>query len=488
MDDRQVSTLRDLPLQVHRANRINGRWEKQGDGTFNTVLHKYTGEVLAELPHASAAQMDKAIGAARDATRPMAQFSAGDRSRALERLAVLIETNKDALARLIMMEAGKPITYAEGEVARAITTTKLAAAEALRHAGEVVVVDHDAGKGRQAFTRRYPIGPVACITPFNFPLNLVMHKVAPALAAGCPVVLKPAPQAPLTALALGQLIAELDLPDGAFQVLVCGNDVAEHLVKDERMSMLSFTGSDKVGWHLKAICGKKRVALELGGNAAVVVDESAELATTARLIARGAYLYAGQICISTQRIFVASSVFDRFQDLLVKEIAALRSGDPADPQVSNGPLIDHGHFERIGTWVQEAIDGGAEVRIGARPLDPDHHIYAPTLLSGTTDHMKVNSEEVFGPVAILERSNSYSEALDRVNDSRFGLQAGVFTNDLAHVKEAHEKLCVGGIMINDVPGFRVDGMPYGGVKDSGLGREGVRYAMAEMTEPRLLVY
>lgn len=470
-----------------KSSYIGGQWTSAGDGTFNSVHDPYTGEELARIPQATAAQMDLAISAAHGASLELTDLSAESRAGRLDRLAEAIAESQEDLAQLIRREAGKPIAYARMEVSRGITTVKLAGAEARRLKDEVIDVDYDAGKGRTAVVRRMPVGPVAAITPFNFPLNLVLHKVAPALAMGCPVVLKPAPQAPLTALTLAELIDTLDLPPGSFNVVICGNEVAERLVTDARMAMLSFTGSDQVGWKLKSICGQKKVALELGGNAAVIVDEGADLAATAKAVAYGAYLYAGQICISTQRIYAVDTVFEVFRDRLVEEVAAVVSGDPAKDDVVNGPLIDDHHFARIGTWVREARESGAEVLCGGQPLDADHRLYAPTLLTGTDPSMKVNGEEVFGPVAVLERAKDFSEAIRLVNRSRYGLQAGVFTPDEAHARQAFAELVVGGVIINGVPGFRVDGMPYGGVKDSGLGREGPRYAMEEMSEPRVLI-
>jgi acyl-CoA reductase-like NAD-dependent aldehyde dehydrogenase len=476
------------PALFAPANFINGSWSFEGDGTFNTVIDKYQGSELARIPHATEAQMEEAIAAAyasRDAVR---KLSAGERSAKLEALAVLIAKHEEELAKLIVQEGGKPIGYAKVEIARCITTVRTAAAEALRFTGESVALDYGAGAGKTAFTKRFPIGVIAAITPFNFPLNLVLHKVAPAMAAGCPVVLKPAPQAPLSSLALARLIEEVGWPEGAFSVLMCGVPVAEKLVKDERVAMLSFTGSDKVGWHLKAICGKKKVALELGGNASVIVDEGVDLVSIAKTVAVGANIYAGQTCISTQRIYVVKSAFPQFRELLVKEYAVLKAGDPNDASVTVGPIIDKGHFDRIAHWVNEAVTGGAQVLAGGKAVDVERNIYAPTLLTGTKREMKVTCAEVFGPVAILEEVKDFGEALARVNDSTYGLQAGVFTDSVANMKRAHDELEVGGIIMNNVPGFRLDSMPYGGIKDSGLGREGVKYAMEEMSEPRLIVY
>ena len=470
------------------ANYINGVWKKTGDGTFNTVVDKYHGTLLAKLPQATAVQMEEAIAAAHACRGTLHALSAGERSEKLEALAKLIEVRADDLAMLIVQEGGKPIGYAKGEIARSITTVRTAAAEALRFSGEMTPIDFGAGAGKTAFTKRFPIGVIGAITPFNFPLNLVLHKVAPAMAVGCPVVLKPAPQAPLSALALAAMMEEIGWPKGAISVLLCANPVAELLVKDERIAMLSFTGSDKVGWHLKAICGKKKVALELGGNAAVIIDKGTDLAAAAKSVAMGANLYAGQTCISTQRIFVVKQEFEKFRDLLVKEYKALKTGNPSDAAVSVGPIIDKGHFERIGAWLQEAVKGGAKLLAGGKPVDAKRNVFAATLLTGTKHSMKVDCAEVFGPIAIVEPVKDFAAAIARVNDSNYGLQAGVYTNNFQHVKIAHEELEVGGVIINSTPGFRIDSMPYGGIKDSGLGREGLKYAMEEMSEPRLIVY
>ncbi len=470
------------------ANFLHGHWSSEGDGSTQAVLDKYQGTEIARIPHASEAQMEAAITAAQRAFPAFRKLSAGERSERLERLAGLLKEHEEELAQLIMREAGKPIGYARTEIARCIVTVRTAAAEALRFGGEVVPIDYGAGAGRTAFTKRRPIGIIAAITPFNFPLNLVLHKVAPALAIGCPVILKPAPQAPLSALALSRFIAQLGYPDGAFSCMLCGIPVAEKLVKDPRIAMLSFTGSDKVGWHLKAICGKKKVALELGGNAAVIVDEGADLPAVAKAVAAGSFLYAGQICISTQRIFAVERVFERFRDLLVQEVGRIPCGDPADPGTIVGPIIDRGHLLRIAAWVEEARQGGAQVLAGGHAVDEARNVYAATLLTGTDNSMKVSCAEAFGPVATVERVRDFKAAIDAVNDSSFGLQAGVFTDSLAHMRMAHEELEVGGVIINGIPGFRVDSMPYGGIKDSGLGREGIRYAIEEMSEPRLLVY
>jgi acyl-CoA reductase-like NAD-dependent aldehyde dehydrogenase len=315
-----------------------------------------------------------------------------------------------------------------------------------------------------------------------------MHKVAPALATGCTTVIKPAPQAPMSCLAFAELFEEVGYPVGVINVLVCDIPVAEKLVKDERVAKLSFTGSDKVGWYLKSICGKKKVTLELGGNAAVIIDEDTDVKAISDLIAKGAYLYAGQICISTQRIFVHEKVYDRFQSALIESIGNLKVGDVQDESVLVGPVIDKGHMKRIDSWVQEAKAEGATILTGGSITSDKHNLYAPTLITNSTSKMKVAAEEVFGPVAVLEKADSFEDAIRMSNDSKYGLQVGVFTNSLKNFKYAFAELEVGGVIMNNIPGFRIDHMPYGGVKDSGLGREGLKYAMDEMTEGKLIVY
>lgn len=472
---------------LKQANFIAGQWYETGAGMLS-VRDKYTGELLAELPLASTQQVGEALACAVAARQEFQSWSAGKRARHLEALAQLLETKRAHFVDLIVREAGKPVGYARNELDRAVLTLRIAAGEATRFGGEYVALDFGVGEGKTAFTRRFPVGVVAGITPFNFPLNLVLHKVAPALAVGCPIIVKPAPQAPLTTLALAGLVEEVGFPQGVFQALISDNAQAEALVRDERVAMLSFTGSDKVGWLLKGIAGKKKLALELGGNAAVIVDESADIATAAALVCTGAYLYAGQVCISTQRIYVVHAVRAAFEQALIAQIAQVKSGNPQEEGVLNGPIIDEVHTQRIHSWVQEALAGGAQALAGGNLLDPAHQVYAPTLLTCTSPAMKVCSEEIFGPVAVLESVPDFATAIHWVNAGRYGLQAGIFTNRMDHVRMAHAQLEVGGIIVGGVPGFRVDSMPYGGVKDSGMGREGVRYAMEEMSEPRLLVW
>lgn len=472
---------------LETQNYIAGKWTAAGKGEV-TVRHKYTNRKLATLPEATPAQVERAIAAAHRQAPSFAKWSAGKRQAHLETLHALLTERRAAFVDMIVKEAGKPLDYAKNEIERCLLTLKIAAAECVRFGGEVVPLDFAAGEGKTAFTKRIPIGVVAAITPFNFPLNLVLHKVAPALALGCPVLLKPAGQTPLVALAFTRLVEEAGYPKGVLSTFTCDNAEAELLVTDERIKFLSFTGSDKVGWHLKSLAAKKKIALELGGNAAVIVDEGADLALAAKQCAVGAYLYAGQICISTQRIFVVKGASAAFSKALVKAIKQVRTGDPSKPGIQVGPLIDGGHVERIASWVKEAKASGAKVLIGGKIADKQHNLYQPTLLTNVSHDQKVCTEEAFGPIAILEEVADFDSALARTNDSRYGLQAGVFTNNFEHVKRAHDELEVGGVIINNVPGFRVDSMPYGGVKDSGLGREGLRYTMEEMSEPRLLVY
>jgi acyl-CoA reductase-like NAD-dependent aldehyde dehydrogenase len=480
-----MSTYKDV---LKTDNFINNEWISTGNGNKLPVLEKYSNTPLAEVPEATEAQMETAIVSAVKAFEDFKTWSAGRRSAHLAKLADLLENKREAFIDLIIKEAGKPRGYATNEIDRCLTTIRTAVAETLRFAGETVPLDYGAGEGKTAFTKRFPVGVVACITPFNFPLNLLLHKVAPALATGCTVVIKPAPQSPLCTLALAALVKEAGYPAGVFNALACDIPVAEKLVRDDRVAKLSFTGSEKVGWYLKSICGRKKVTLELGGNAAVIIDESADLTGVAKKVAVGAFIYAGQICISTQRIFVHEKVYDAFEAELIKEVNALPVGDPNDAVTLVGPVIDSGHLKRIDEWVKEAVNSGAKLLCGGKIKNAEFNLFEPTLLTHTNNSMKVACAEVFGPVAIIEKVKSFEDAIARTNDSAFGLQAGVFTNRLDHFKMAHETLEVGGIIMNNIPGFRIDSMPYGGVKDSGLGREGIKYAMEEMTEGRLIVY
>lgn len=459
----------------------------QGTGKNLKVFEKYDHSLLKEIPFASEDQVEESIVSAQKGFKAMKNWSAGERAEKLQKLFALIQENKQLLIDLIIQEAGKPQFFAKAEVERSLATLEGAIRETFRFGGEIVPLDYGAGVGKTAFTKRIPVGVVLCVTPFNFPLNLLMHKVAPALALGCSVIIKPPPQAPLSALALTALIEQVGYPSGAVNLVNCEVSLAEKLVRDDRIAMLSFTGSAKVGWYLKSICGKKKVALELGGNAAVIVDEIEHLPNPAKTIALGAFLYAGQICISTQRIFVNEKIYDKFINLYLEEIRNLKCGDPKHNETIVGPVIDKSNFMRIQGWVEESIKMGAK-KLTNGISDESHHLIAPTLLTNTKKSMRVVDEEIFGPVATIEKYKSFNEAIHLSNDSQYGLQAGVFTNQIQLMKLAHEELEVGGVIINNIPGFRIDTMPYGGVKNSGFGREGIRYTMEEMSEPRLIVY
>lgn len=482
--------LKDFKLEnqlLKNGNFINGKWVK-GDGSNSLkVYDKFNHSLLHEVPFVNSDQLEEVIKSAQSGFKEMRQWSAGDRAKRLEQLYFLLNENKNYFIDLIVQEAGKPRSYAMAEVDRSLSTLKAAISEATRLGGEYVPLDYDAGAGKTAFAKYFPLGVILCITPFNFPLNLLMHKIAPALAMGNSVIVKPPPQSPLCAIALASLIASLDFPDGAFNVVNCEIADAEKLVKDNRIAMVSFTGSDKVGWHLKEICGRKKITLELGGNAAVIVNEISHVANIAKTVATGAFLYAGQICISTQRILVQANIYEAFLAEFLKETNNLVCGDPQDLNTIVGPVIDKKSFDRVTSWVQEAIKNGAKSLTEIR-VDEKNHLIKPVILTNTNKKMKVFSEEVFGPVVIIEKFNTFQEAIDLVNDSDYGLQVGVFTNQIDLMKQAHNKLEVGGIIINNTPGFRVDTMPYGGVKGSGFGREGLKYAMIEMSEPRLIVY
>ncbi|MGI8892628.1 MAG: aldehyde dehydrogenase family protein [Bacteroidia bacterium] len=466
---------------------INGQW-KTGKGNKITVLNKFSGEIISSFNYADEDLMEEAIAAASEAFLNYRNVSAGKRKDLLKQIGRGLEKRFDEFVSLIVAEAGKPVDYARIEVERALQTINAAAEEATRMGGELVPMDFSGGEGKTAFTKRFPVGPVAAISPFNFPLNLAMHKIAPALASGCTIVLKPPHQSPLTCLAFGKIIEEAGVPAGVVNILLSDIDVAEKLVKDERMKLLSFTGSDKVGWHLKNIAGKKKVLLELGGNAAILIDETVDLKKITPVIVNGTYNYAGQVCISTQRIYVLEYVFDELKNLLITEIKKLKSGDPSEAGIVNGPIISPEHVNRIESWIDEAVNQGAEILTGGKVLPGKNNLFAPTLLTNTNDEMKIITEEAFGPVASIESVKSFNEGLDRINNSKFGLQAGIFTNNITRMKHAFNVLEVGAVIMNNVPAFRIDTMPYGGIKASGLGREGVKYAMEDMTEPKLIIF
>lgn len=462
---------------------IDGRWHEEGE-SFE-IKAPFDGSVIGTTYLSNGKHLDAAIGAAVRSFETTRRLPAHERRRVLTEIADGISRKAPEFSRTMALEAGKPIKAARAEVERAVLTFTVAAEEAARIGGEWLPLDRvPAGAGRAAIVRRFPIGPIAAITPFNFPLNLVAHKVAPAIAAGCTIVQKPSPHTPFCSLMLAELVEQAGWPAGALNVLSLSNDDAKKMARDERFKLLSFTGSAAVGWELKRDAGKKRVALELGGNAACIVHCDTDLDHAAERIAAGGYSYAGQSCISAQRIFVERSVERQFLDKFLARVSALKAGDPMDPATDVGPLINEDAASRVSQWVAEAVSGGAEILTGGKQ---NGKFYEPTVLTHTSPQMKVNCEEIFGPVVVVESYDDFAEALRRANDTRFGLQAGVFTRDTALLFSAFEELEVGGVISNDVSSFRIDHMPYGGVKDSGFGREGLRNAVEDMTEPRLLV-
>jgi glyceraldehyde-3-phosphate dehydrogenase (NADP+) len=450
------------------------------------VINPYDGSIVGRTWLAGDSEFDRAADAAGAAAPAMRALPAYERASILMSVSAALTARRDEIARTLAGEAGKAIKDASGEVDRASMTFHVAAEEARRIGGDVVPMDLAAhGRGRVAITRRFPIGPVAAISPFNFPLNLAAHKIAPAIAAGNPIVLKPATKTPLSALYLAGMLIQAGLPGGAISVLPMPRETGDRLVTDPRFKLLTFTGSSPVGWDMKTRAGKKKVILELGGNAGVVVDDSADLAFAAKRVAAGGFALAGQSCISVQRVYVHERVVDRFTAQLVALVNALTVGDPLDPATDVGPMIDEGEAARVDEWVQEAVAGGAKVLTGARRLGGA--LYAPTVLTHVPSDAKVCAAEVFAPLVGIFPFARFDDALREVNRSTFGLQAGVFTSSLEHALRAFDEIETGAVIVNDVPTWRIDQMPYGGVKDSGLGREGPRYTIEEMTEPKLLV-
>ena len=466
-----------------QAFYLQGKWVE--DGTPIEIRSPYDGTPLAMVFQGTAAHAERAIQSAVQAFGSTRRLPAFERQRVLRSIAQYISSHKEEFARTMAQEAGKPLKAARTEVERAVFTFTVAAEETTRIPGEYLSLDwQQFTSGRWGIVRRFPLGPIAGITPFNFPLNLVAHKVAPAIAAGCPIILKPAPQTPLTAFLLAEAVEQAGLPDGAFNVLPLSNEDAGLLVSDDRIKMISFTGSAPVGWDIKRRAGKKKVVLELGGNAGVIVHSDADVAWAAERCVTGGFSYAGQTCISVQRILVERSVFKKFTDLLLDGVSRLQVGDPMDDSTDLGPLIRESDAIRAGDWVQEAVQAGATLLCGGKRRGS---VLEPTVLTGTRPDMKVNCQEIFAPVVTVESYDDFGAALRRINESPYGLQAGVFTRDANRIFQAYDELEVGGVIAGDVPSFRIDHMPYGGVKDSGLGREGLRYAIEEMTEPKLLV-
>ncbi len=449
------------------------------------IRNPYNGEVVGVARMAGLAELDRAIIAAERAFEEMRRLPSHRRRAILGEIRVRLDAERERFARLITAEAGKPIRDSRAEVGRALFTLAVAAEEAGRIGGEVLPLDLvEAGQGRLAITRRFPIGPIGAITPFNFPLNLVLHKVGPAWAAGNTVVVKPSPRTPLVALALADLVAGVGLPEGAFQVLPAGAEVGQAMAADPRLKMLTFTGSAAVGWALKEKAAKKRVTLELGGNSGTIIHSDADLEYAAQRVTVGGFSYAGQSCVSVQRVFVERSVCDRFLELLLPGVRALKLGDPLEESTDLGPMIDLAAAERAEAWVEEAVAQGGRVLTGGKRRG---QFFEPTVMADTRPEMKVNCQEVFAPLVTVTPYDDFDAVVEEVNHSPFGLHAGVFTRDSGRIFRAFEKLQVGGVIVNDVPTYRVDHMPYGGSKDSGFGREGLRYAIEEMTELKIMV-
>lgn len=448
------------------------------------VLDKHTGKVAYRVAQATDAEIDQAVAAAMKAQRSMAALPSWRRRDVLLHCVERFRERQDELVEVLIVEGGKVIRDARGEVARLIETFWIAAEEATRIGGEVLPLDiTERAEKFWGMWKRVPIGPVSFITPFNFPYNLVAHKVAPAIAAGCPFVLKPAEKTPVGALLIGEVLAECELPEGAFSILPVHRDEAARFTEDKRLKLLSFTGSDKVGWMLKDKAGKKPVVMELGGNAACLIDEDADIEDAVDRLVFGAFYQSGQSCISVQRVQVHRAIYEPIKTKLVGKVADLKQGDPRNPETFIGPLISEDDARRVVEWIEEAVAKGARCLVGGKR---DGALVTPAVLEGVDRDCRVYDNEVFGPVLVLEPFDDFDAALDVINASRYGLQAGLFVRDIGKIRRAWDRLDVGGVVINDIPSFRVDNMPYGGVKDSGLGREGIRYAIEDMTEIRLL--
>ena len=477
-----MSEMTIAPVATH-GFFVDGRWREDGDVV--EIHAPYDNSLIARVVQGRREHAEAAIAASVKAFGTTRRLPAFERQRVLRQIAAFMTQRKEEFARTLAQEAGKPIKAARTEVERGIFTFNIAAEESTRIYGEYLPLDwQESTAGRWGIVRRFPLGPIAGITPFNFPVNLVAHKVAPAIAAGCSMVLKPAPQTPLCSLLLAECVQQAGWPDGGLNVLPLSNDDASLLVTDDRIKLISFTGSALVGWDIKRRAGKKKVVLELGGNAPVIVHSDADLEYAAERCVTGGFGYAGQTCISVQRILVEHSVYGRFTDIFVNLVKKLKIGDPLDDSTDVGPLIRNSDAVRTTAWIEDAVSAGARLLCGGRRKG---QVVEPTVLTGTKPDMKVNCQEVFGPVVTVEPYKDFDQALRQANNSAYGMQAGVFTRDAKLLFQAYEELEVGGVIAGDVPSFRIDQMPYGGVKDSGLGREGLRYAIEEMTEPKLMV-
>ncbi|MGO0059470.1 aldehyde dehydrogenase family protein [Brevibacillus fluminis] len=464
---------------------INGQWKEAKE--YAPLYSPFSGELIAEIGQADEADVDEAIQAAKEAGKAFSKYPASQRAAILEKVVAIMEARKEELAQILATEAAKPIKTGRGEIARTIQTYKFAAEEAKRIHGETVPLDAaPGGEGRIAFTVRKPIGVVGAITPFNFPFNLVAHKLGPAFAAGNTVVLKPASQTPLSSLVLAEIFAEAGLPAGALNILPGkGSVVGEKLVKDDRVAKITFTGSPEVGIAMRNKAGLKRVTLELGSNAGLIIDENVEISQA--LIDRcvmGAFAFSGQVCISLQRVYVHESKYEEFLEKFKAATEKIVLGNPMDEATDMSSVISPKDHARMGEWVADAVANGANIVTGGKAVSD--RLFAPTILTNVASTVKCSCQEIFGPIVVVTKISSVEEGIAQVNDSRYGLQAGIYTNDINKAMKAADELEAGGVMINDVPTFRVDHMPYGGVKDSGVGKEGIKYAVEEMTELKLI--
>ena len=452
---------------------------------FLEVKNKYTGEVVTKVSLANAKVIDQAISKAQMAFNDMRKMAPYERKEVLEICVAKMKEKREELAKVLAIEAGKALQHSRLEVTRCLDTFQIAAEESVRQYGEYQSLEISPyAKGYESIWKRVPIGPCSFIVPFNFPLNLAAHKIAPALAVGCSFVVKPASYTPISLLLIGEILSDTPLPKGAFSILPSGRKDAEALTSDERFKLLSFTGSPDVGWDLKAKAGKKKVVLELGGNAACIVDQDCDQEFATKRLTIGTFYQSGQSCISVQRIFIHEKIYSEMKERLISAAKELKMGDPLDEKTFLGPLISENDSKRMEEWVKEAVDKGGKILIGGKR---NGVMFDATLLENVPSNVRLNCKEAFGPVAILESFSDFKKVIRKVNDSDFGLQAGIFTRDIQQAFYAFNEIEAGGIVINDVPSLRVDSMPYGGVKDSGLGREGVRFAMEDMSEIRLMV-
>lgn len=464
---------------------VAGQFYNNAQLNYFLVNDKFSGEPIASVYYANESLVEQSISEAYQARRKLASLSGWEKSNYLRKISELILQEKQHLATIIAKEAGKPLKYALIEVERASQVFLVAAEETLRIGGEILSLDwFPQGLGKEAIIKYFPIGVVVGITPFNFPLNLVAHKIAPAMAVGCPFILKPASYTPLSSLELANLIQKTDIPKGALSVLPIEHKLTKSLIEDERISKLSFTGSPEVGWKLKQQCGRKKITLELGGNAAAVITPSCNLTEAVNKCVNGAFAYSGQICIHTQRIFVHKSIFDSFINAFIEKTKKMKYGNPTDHETDFSVMIDESNAIRVEEWIKKAIESGASCLYGGKR---NKNFVEPTVLTNTNPSMKVWKEEIFGPVVLIEPYKDFVDAIEMVNDTKYGLQAGVFTDNLTEINLAFRLIETGAVLINESPTFRIDHMPYGGIKCSGYGREGVRFAMIEMCEMKVLL-